>query len=290
MSEVAKPTVLLQLDSDPHASSFDAVVAADCEVDHILQYQDVSPDGVQGLVHGAIFTRGPSDLHRTAIFVGGTDVRQGEALLKAVCESFFGPMRVSVLLDANGANTTAVAAVWCAGKHLDLASSQVVVLAGTGAVGQRVARLLAHQGSKVHVASRSFDRAVDVCNAVSARVPTADVQPLQGDDVDQVAAALSASDAVIAAGAAGVQLLPQGRLPGCIQVAIDLNAVPPLGIEGVDVMDRGEPRDGIACYGAIGVGATKMKLHKAAIRRLFTANDQVLDAEEIWQLASELDR
>jgi hypothetical protein len=68
-------------------------------------------------------------------------------------------------------------------------------------------------------------------------------------------------------------------------VAIDLNAVPPLGIEGVEVTDRAQPRDGVVCYGAIGVGGTKMKIHKAALARLFESNEQVLDAEEVYDLA-----
>ena len=65
-------------------------------------------------------------------------------------------------------------------------------------------------------------------------------------------------------------------------MAIDLSAVPPAGLAGIEVTDKATSRDGMACYGAIGVGGMKMKIHKAAIRQLFAANDQVLDAEEIY--------
>jgi hypothetical protein len=68
-------------------------------------------------------------------------------------------------------------------------------------------------------------------------------------------------------------------------MTVDLNAVPPLGIEGVEIADKAKERDGVLAYGAIGVGGTKMKIHRAAIARLFERNDQVLDAEEIYQLA-----
>jgi hypothetical protein len=71
-------------------------------------------------------------------------------------------------------------------------------------------------------------------------------------------------------------------------VAIDLNAVPPAGLAGIDAMDKAKQRDGVLCYGAIGVGGTKMKIHKAAIQRLFEANDQVLDAEEIFEIGRQL--
>jgi hypothetical protein len=71
-------------------------------------------------------------------------------------------------------------------------------------------------------------------------------------------------------------------------VAIDLNAVPPAGIAGIDVMDKAKERDGVVCYGAIGVGGTKMKIHKAAIQKLFSANDLVMDAEEVYAIGKEL--
>ena len=101
---------------------------------------------------------------------------------------------------------------------------------------------------------------------------------------------MEAAEIVIAAGAAGVQLLSEDLLQASkdLQVAIDLNAVPPSGIEGIEVIDRAVERYGISCYGAIGVGGIKMKIHKAAIRRLFDNNSLVLDAEEIYNLATEM--
>src|SRR4051812_21307842 len=98
---MSKPKILLQLDSDPQPSVFDAVVAVDAGVDKLLQYGGVEPVNVRDLVHGAMFTRGPQDLNHTAIFIGGSNVATGEALLKKVTGCFFGPMRVSVVLDAN---------------------------------------------------------------------------------------------------------------------------------------------------------------------------------------------
>nr|MCU0872092.1 methylenetetrahydromethanopterin dehydrogenase [Pirellulaceae bacterium] len=151
-----RPRILVQIDPDVHNSVFDAVVAIDAGVDHLLQYRQVAPEQVQGVVHGAIFTRGPQDLKSTAIFIGGTDVAAAEELLKRVLKSFFGPLRVSVMMDASGANTTAAAAVLAAGRHVPLRGSTAVVLAATGPVGQRVVRLLAREGARVRVASRNL--------------------------------------------------------------------------------------------------------------------------------------
>ena len=287
---MSRPKILVQLDPDNHASLFDAVVAVDAGVDQLLQYDHVTIDEVRDLVHGAIFTRGPEDLNNTAIYVGGADVVAGEELLAAVLASFFGPMRVSVMLDANGANTTAVAAVLAAAAQLQLDQVTALVLAGTGPVGQRVSRLLVQQGATVRLASRQSVRAEQAVERIVQQVPAARLSAVETADQEQTAAALEGVQLVIAAGAEGIQLIAAATWQGLdeLQVAIDLNAVDPLGIEGVGVMDKAELRDGTSCYGAIGVGGTKMKIHKAALKQLFTSNDQVLDADRIFEIGREL--
>lgn len=283
---MTKQKILLQLDSDDHASVFDAVVAIDSGVEHLLQYAGVHPDNVRELIHGAMFTRGPQDLANTAVFIGGSNVAAGEAILKAATACFFGPLRVSVLLDANGANTTAAAAVLAAQRHADLAKSTALVLAGTGPVGQRAARLLARCGASVRVASRNLSRAAEACDAIAAKQAGAKLTPVQTSSTADIAAAIDGVQVVIAAGAAGVELLPEDVRRGAksLRVAIDLNAVPPAGIAGIQVMDKATERDGVICYGAIGVGGTKMKIHKSAIAALFERNDHVLDADEVFDL------
>jgi methylenetetrahydrofolate/methylenetetrahydromethanopterin dehydrogenase (NADP+) len=285
-----KPTILIQLDTDPQPSVFDAVVAVDVGAERLLRHGGVTPAAVRDLVHGALFTRGPADLHRTAIFVGGADVRAAESVLKAVVDTFFGPFRVSVLFDANGCNTTAAAAVLAAveGAGGSVQGTRVAVLAGTGPVGQRVARLLAGLGAEVAVGSRRLDRAeatTEVLRQATGRRFAAFAA--EGEAPPEP---LARAEVVVSAGASGVALLPlpaRRRLRD-LRVAIDLNAVPPLGIEGVEATDRGADRDGVRAWGALGVGATKMKIHKKAIQELFTANDKVLDAEEVLAIGKAL--
>jgi methylenetetrahydrofolate/methylenetetrahydromethanopterin dehydrogenase (NADP+) len=95
---------------------------------------------------------------------------------------------------------------------------------------------------------------------------------------------------IVSAGPAGVCMIPRaawaGR-PGLRAVA-DLNAVPPMGVEGVEVQDSAVEREGAVVYGALGVGSLKMKVHKACIARLFERNDLVLDAETIADVARQL--
>lgn len=290
MSE--KPTILVQLDTDPLPSVFDRVVAVDAGAQHIFSYGGVTPENVVPLVHGCIFTRGPKDLARTAIFIGGADVAVGEAVLAEVKKTLIPQygMTVSVMLDSNGANTTAAAAVRAAGRHLDLGSAQTLILGGSGPVGQRVARLLARQGGHVRIGSRQRDRAEAVCQSVRNHVPGAQVEAIEIGSRTDGPRALEGRNLVVASGAAGVVLLPKKVRDAAtdLRVAIDLNAVPPAGIEGVEVPDRGKERDGVICYGAIGIGDTKMKAHKAALAQLFQSNTAALDIAEIYEIALRL--
>src|SRR2546430_2193205 len=172
--------ILIQIDSDPQPSVFDRVVAVDAGADEVFSYGGVRPEQVRDLVHGAIFTRGPKDLKSTAIFIGGSDVAAGERLLEEVRRHMlpqFG-LRVSVLLDANGANTTAAAAVRAASRHLQLNGAPGLGLGGTGPVGQRMAWLMARQGAEVRLASRQRVRAEKVCDAIRMKVPDAHVEPV----------------------------------------------------------------------------------------------------------------
>ena len=282
--------ILIQLDTDAQPSTFDRVVAVDADVDELMSYGGISPENVESLVHGAMFTRGPKDLHHTAIFVGGSNVKQGESLFQRIQETFFGPVRVSVMMDSNGSNTTAAAAVLAAGTHLDFSETTALILGGTGPVGQRAAQLLAKRGANVIVASRSEERAQATCDAIANTVKGAQLKALSLKDHKQIEEANRETNLIIAAGAAGVKLIPAAcwKPMKQLKVVIDLNAVPPAGIEDVDVMDKATDRDGVLCYGAIGVGGTKMKIHKAAVRKLFETNDLVLDTEEIYQIGADL--
>ncbi|WP_182866170.1 NADP-dependent methylenetetrahydromethanopterin/methylenetetrahydrofolate dehydrogenase [Stieleria mannarensis] len=290
--------ILFQFDCDSHASSFDAVVAVDSGVDHLVPYAGVQTTSIEPLVHGAMFTRGGDDLKHTAIFLGGSDVAAAEKLLECVTDAFFGPVRVSVMMDANGCNTTAAAAVVAAARHVDLAGARAVVLGGTGPVGQRVARLLAGDGASVTLTSRSFNRAQEACDQVAGQADDGIADRLSAAELDspaKVRSVLSEANIVIACGAAGIQLAEKSDLVAAknLAVAIDLNAVPPAGLDGIAVMDKakpiGEGSDAVG-YGAIGVGGLKMKTHRAAIQSLFESNDQVLNADEIYALAKTVEK
>jgi hypothetical protein len=289
-----KPTILIQLDADTQPSVFDGVVAVDAGVEHLFRHGGIVPGQVRDLVFGALFTRGGDDLKRTAIFVGGSDVAAAEAVFRAVKATFFGEFRVSALLDANGCNTTAAAAALAVIEDAKQRSgsfegTRVAVLGATGPVGQRVARLLAGRGGNIAVGSRKLDRAVATAEAIRDATGRA-VRPFATPDETAPARELADAELIVSAGAVGVTLLPAAVRKGLkdLRAVVDLNAVPPLGVEGIKPTDKGTERDGVRAWGALGVGGTKMKIHKKAIQELFTSNTKVLDAEEVLALGEGL--
>ena len=278
--------LLFLFDTDAYASVFDTVVGYDGGADNVTGYANVTPDNVGALVDGTIFTRGGKDKQNTAIFVGGSDMGKGEALLEAVKKKFFGPFRVSIMLDSNGSNTTAAAGVALLAKAKPIAGKKAVVLAGTGPVGMRAAAFLAEEGAEVTITSRTKERADVAAKAIETRFG-AKVRGVAAFDDASRAAAIENTNIIFAAGAIGVQLLPLSAWKDNpnIELLADVNAQPPLGIEGLEATDKGRERHGKLCFGALGIGGLKLKLHRGCIGKLFESAEAVFDAEEIYALA-----
>jgi methylenetetrahydrofolate/methylenetetrahydromethanopterin dehydrogenase (NADP+) len=283
--------VLLQLDTDRHPSPFDAIVAHDAEVDVVLSHGGVMPEDVRDLVQGAFFTRAPGDAS-VAVWVGGSDVGAGEKVLEEVPATFFGPFRVSAMLDSDGCNTTAATAIALIAKDRDLSGRRAVIV-GVGPVGLRSATMLAQEGCEVLATTIP----ADVLGTDSYRRPRGlavaerlGIDAREPADRAEMEAALGGATIVLAAGPAGVELLRQEAWSGnpTIELLADYNAAEPLGIEGIEAGDDLVEREGKLVLGALGIGGRKMKTHKACVRRLFERNDLVLNADGVYAVAREI--
>ena len=170
-----------------------------------------------------------------------------------------------------------------------LQGGRAVVTAGTGPVGVRAAGLLAKAGANVVLTSRRPEQSTKVIEGLQQRFGDS-VRAVKMADSSQAAAVIEGARMVLNAGGAGICLVPRDAWTGRagLRAAADLNAVPPLGIEGIEVTDDGKEREGVIVFGALGVGGLKMKVHKACIARLFEQNDLVLDAETISEIARAL--
>lgn len=292
---MSKKSILVFLDADDQPSVFDRVVAVDAGADVLFSHHGVKPDQVASLVHGCIFTRSPKDLNRTALFVGGSNVEKSEELLafarKAMIPAY--GLEVSTLLDANGCNTTAASAVRAASHHGTLKGQNALVLGGTGPVGMRVALLLAREGAVVRLGSRTLTKANAVSGQIAKRLPKGGHPPIpvQAATEEETLQAAQGCSLLVACGAAGACFTSLQRLNGIsgLKTVIDLNGVPPLGITGIEPMDKAKEKEGLIVYGALGVGATKIRLHRACVARLFEKNNIHMDAEEVFEVAKTLE-
>ena len=281
--------LLYQFDTDALPAVFDNVVAYDGGADHVTAYAGIRADNVGALVDGAIFTRGPKDKRNTAIFIGGSNMSEGEAVLAAVQKKFFAQFRVSVMFDCNGSNTTAAAAVALLAHGRSLAGNRAVVLAGSGPVGQRAAVLLAREGAHVAITGRKRAAVQNACDLINRQFGV-HAEAIEAPTHAQRGAAIADAQIVLATGAAGIDLLEarQWQHNATLELVADANASPPAGIEGIGSSDRGVQNHGKTLFGPLGIGALKLALHRCCIARLFEQNSLVLDAEEIYRIAKSM--
>jgi hypothetical protein len=283
--------ILIQLDTDQHPSTFDAMVAYDSGVpDELLRYGGVEADVVRGLVQSAYFTRAPGDPN-LAIWVGGSSVRAGEEVLEQVKEAFFGPFHLSVMLDSNGCNTTAATTIALLAREIELDGRRVAIV-GAGPVALRAAKILIDEGCDVTVSGIPKDRFEGREYRRARGLTTAEERGMkiaEPEDDAGLQELLDGASLVLAAGPAGVQLLPESmwREIDSIEVLADFNAAEPLGVEGTDAQDEFKDYDGKKVLGALAIGGPKMKVHKTCIGRLFESSEAVLDVDGVYEIAKE---
>jgi hypothetical protein len=280
--------ILIQLDTDPHPSPFDAIAAYDAGVDVVLGFAEVSSENLEGIVQGAIFPRGPDGLANTAFWVGGSTVRDCEAVFAAVQKLFFKPFTASIMLDSDGSNTTAAAAVARVRGAVTLKGNRVAII-GVGPVGLRTAELLRREGAEVtmltfppDVTKGTYRRASGIPVAQEAGFDV--VEPESSDELD---VALAGHVAVFAAGPAGTQILRRSGWADseALEVVVDYSAAEPVGVDGVARDDDLEDEDGVKKLGALAVGGPKMKLQKRCVERMFQAKGTVLDLTGVYDVA-----
>lgn len=282
-----KATILHLLTTAPNASPFDVNMALDAGWDHCVPYTGVVAADVPGLTQDAIFSRGPKGVRRTGIFLGGRDIHLATDMLAAARGAMVPPFEVSVLADPSGAFTTAAAMVACAERMLrerrahGLSGVRTLVFGGTGPVGLTCAVLATKAGADVAILSHRGEvvaaQAADHCaQRYGVRPGSAD-----GSSDAAILALMPDVELIFGAAAAGIQVLSRRHLEaaGGLAVACDVNAVPPEGIEGVNVMANGDPiagsQSGAVGIGALAVGNVKYKTQHALLRRMIDAEGPV---------------
>ena len=288
--------VFIFLDTDKHASPFDILTTIDIFPEaKILKYENVTLEDVERIVHDAMFPRGPEGAKHTKIFINGSDFKLTTEILGKAKKSMFQPFELSIIIDPRGAYTTASAAVaktlqFSLLKGLgDLERKTVAVLAGTGPVGQTAARLYVAEKSNVIITSRDLRRSSAVATKINEEFEGERALGVEAQTPEDVGKFIEKAQIVLSAGAAGTLLLPLDTLKkhgkNCGIVA-DINAIPPLGVEGLKSSTEGEELlPNILGIGALMIGRLKNKVEVGLIRRAANEPKGIFDYKLAYDMA-----
>jgi methylene-tetrahydromethanopterin dehydrogenase len=296
---MALPRILHMITPLKHMSPFDVNMALDAGFDDAIPYTNVTIEDVYGLVQDAIFSRSPDGIKRTGVFIGGKKAIEALDMMDRAKKAMVPPFEISVFADPAGSFTTAAAMVACAKKALqdkfkaDLKDKRIVVFGGTGVVAFASAVIASTDGAKaVLVGYDGPERVRRLTMEANDRFGV-DLGYADGTTEEQKAELAQGADMIFSAGPAGRQILSLEQIKPAkdLKVAADVNAVPPLGIEGVGIKDNGAPIEGTSAVGigALAIGDVKYKTETGLFKEMIEAEKPVyLDFRAAYRLAQAL--
>jgi len=295
------PSLLFYLDTDPKASPFDICMAYDAGYNAVIPYENVTAEDSKTVALDALLSRGPKGAKNTVFMIGGKNAEKAEEIFEAIKNAMFPPFKGNIIIDPAGAYTTAAAMVakaenaLLANKLGDLKDKTCAIM-GTGAVGQIAAVLLAKMGCNVMIASLNPKRVDGKEHAEGIAKLLAKDHGVQVQGIFAPTAAskieiIKKADVIMCAGVRGVRIIDKEMLNEVkhMKVLLDINAVPPLGVEGIELKDdMKEMMPGIFTIGALAVGELKHKLEKEILREARTPGKDVYNYNVALPMARKL--
>ncbi|MFX1315724.1 MAG: methylene-tetrahydromethanopterin dehydrogenase N-terminal domain-containing protein [Promethearchaeota archaeon] len=257
-------------DTDDNASPFDINMAYDAGFDIVVPVSRMTADQVPKLVQDAIFSRKPKA--PTTFFIGGSNVKEGELIAKAVKSSLVPPFECPVIIDPRGSHTTASAVVamtiYITKKIYNISDfkGKKVVIFGAGPVGRIAAILGAKIGFNIYIVEtwdKSNKEAIVNLAKELTREAGENVIPIKGIFAPNPEKRFDVAqnvDIIWSLAAAGIEILSEDlmkKLNGR-KIVIDINLVPPYGVGGLKpkhYIDEIFP--GIFGIGALALGKLK---------------------------------
>lgn len=295
---MSKPGILHMVTPDRNISPFDVNMAIDAGYQSVVPYTNVSVSEIGNLVQDAIFSRPPKSASSTGFFIGGNDVNIAAEMLQVAKHAMVGPFEVSILADPNGAYTTAGALIAVIEKVLenrigsDLQNRSVKVFGG-GPVGLCATILALSKSANTKLVRLTPKASSDAVSKFATRYK-AEVESENAVTNDERAQVVADAEVIICTAKAGIQVLDNDVLANAssLIVAADVNAVPPAGIECVNVTDNCVETElagrKIISLGALGVGKVKYDTQLNAFKKMLESKDSlVLDFHDVHAMAKE---
>ncbi len=262
----------------------------------IFKFENVTGEDAPKIVFDLLFPRGPEGAKHTKIFINGSNFEEVEKVVAATQKAMkSAPWGNSIIVDPRGGYSTAAAAVaktFGASKEKglgELKGKKVTVLAGTGPVGQTAARIYASEEADVTITSRSLAKGQLVADKINAECGAVRVKVVEVSKPEQTATAVKDAEIILSAGAGGIQLLSAADLaaaPNC-KIVADINAIKPLGVEGLGPNDDKEMKPGVWGIGALAIGKLKIKTETEMIKRATAEPSGLFDYSIAYTIAKE---
>ena len=291
-------TVFVFLDTDKYCSPFDMLVAIDAFPDSmIFKYENVTDVDAPKIVFDLLFPRGPMGAQHTKIFINGSNFEMVEKVVEATQNAMkSAPWGTSIIVDPRGGYSTAAGAVAkTLGLSLEkgfgtLEGKNVTVLAGTGPVGQTAARIYAAEKAKVVISSRSLAKGQAVADKINKEVGAERVKVVEVTKPEQTDVAVRDAEIILAAGTGGIQLLSAADLKAAkkCKIVADINAIKPVGVEGLGSNDDGKEIAGVFGIGALAIGKLKIKIETDMIKRATEAPSGLFDYSIAYDIGKQV--
>ncbi len=295
------PYLLHIFNPTKNVSPFDVNMAYEADFNGVIPYSNVTLEEVYALTQDTIFSRGSTGVKRTGIFIGGREFGLAIDMLNQARTAMVPPFEVSVFADPSGAITTAAAVIAAVEIWMlklsgeDLAGKKVHIFGGTGPVGICAGILASLCKAEVSITShRGADVAQRIADEYNGRYKV-DMRGVGSGTAEDILAFLGESNVVIGAAKAGIRVMSKEQIEQAesLIVAADINAVPPAGIEGIDVNDMGvelphAPGNAVG-IGALAIGNLKYRVHYRLFQMMKEAEKPVyLDHIRAFAVAREL--
>ena len=296
-----KPYILHAISPTKFVSPFDINMAYDSGFDKVSTYTNVEMDDINDLVQDIVFSRHPNDCKKTGLFIAGEDDEKAIEMMEKAKKAMVPPFEISIFADPAGSFTTAAAMIGCVKKLLkgkfktDLKDKVLQIVGAKGIVGGACAVIAAQEGAKVGMVIHR-EGAIE---PIEKRIKNykekykVNLNAIMGISDDEKTKMSENADIILCAAKAGAEALLKKHFSSAknLKIVSDVNAVPPPGVEGLEVNFNGDAIRGTKIYGigALAVGQIKAQVQHKLLKLMCESGKPVfLDFREAFKIAEQL--
>jgi len=258
-------------------------------------------DDINDLVQDIVFSRHPNDCKKTGLFIAGEDDEKAIEMMEKAKKAMVPPFEISIFADPAGSFTTAAAMIGCVKKLLkgkfktDLKDKVLQIVGAKGIVGGACAVIAAQEGAKVGMVIHREGAIEPIEKRIKnyKKKYKVNLNAIMGISDDEKTKMSENADIILCAAKAGAEALLKKHFSSAknLKIVSDVNAVPPPGVEGLEVDFNGDAIRGTKIYGigALAVGQIKAQVQHKLLKLMCESGKPVfLDFREAFKIAEQL--